>query len=211
MPSPATRLPRADRNPGAVLIPVKAFDQAKGRLSDALDASTRAEVAKTMATHLVNVQDNVTVAVCCDDAGVAAWAESVGAATIWCPGTGLNGAVQQGVAEVREAGYSSVAVAHSDLPLATSLDILLGWGGVTLVPDRHRTGSNVICVPTTIDFRFSYGTGSFHRHITEAVRHRRGLRIVHDSRLGWDVDHPDDLVPPVPSVLADILESSTSS
>jgi 2-phospho-L-lactate guanylyltransferase len=210
MATPSTQLEPASATRGAVLIPVKAFGEAKGRLSDALDQSTRSELATRMATHLVQVQENVTVAVCCDDQGVADWAASVGASTIWCPDTGLNGAVQQGFAELRAAGYVSVAVAHSDLPLATSLDRLLGWAGVTLVPDRHRTGSNVIVVPTAIDFRFSYGGGSFQRHVAEAVRHRSGLRIVHDAQLGWDVDHPDDLAVPEPSFVADLLESKTS-
>lgn len=210
MATPSTRLESASTTRGAVLIPVKAFGEAKGRLSDALDQRTRAELAKRMATHLVKAQENVNVAVCCDDAGVVEWATSVGASTIWCPGTDLNGAVQQGLGELRDAGYSSVAIAHSDLPLATSLDRLLGWSGVTLVPDRHRTGSNVIVVPTSVDFRFSYGTGSFHRHIAEAVHHRCGLRIVHDTKLGWDVDHPDDLTMPEHSFVTDLLESEIS-
>ncbi len=211
MSTPATQLPPASPGDGAVLIPVKAFDQAKGRLSDTLDPATRSTLAQSMATRLVEMQEGVVVAVCCDDSGVASWAESVGASVIWCPGTGLNGAVQQGVDELRGAGYSSVAVAHSDLPLATNLDRLLHWSGVTLVPDRHRTGSNVIVVPTAIDFQFAYGVGSLHRHVVEAVRHRCGLRIVHDAQLGWDVDDPDDLDPPEPSLLTDILESRASS
>lgn len=209
MPSPATQLEPSSGNGRAVLIPVKAFEQAKGRLSEALDQPTRAKLAREMATHLVRVQHNLAVAICCDDPDVAEWATSVGASTIWCPGTGLNGAVQQGVRELRDAGYTSVAVAHSDLPLASSLDRLLGWSGVTLVPDRHRSGSNVIVVPTSIDFQFSYGPASFHRHVAEAVRHRRGIRIVHDVQLGWDVDHPDDLKIPEPSFVTELLTQTS--
>lgn len=160
-----------------------------------------------MATHLIEEQQFVQVAVSCDDQEVADWASALGARVIWCPGTGLNGAVQQGLDELRASGYRWVAVAHSDLPLAQSLHPLLGWAGVTLVPDRHRSGSNVIVVPTSIDFRFSYGTDSLRRHVAEAVRHRRGLRVVHDVRLGWDVDHPDDLDVPEPSFLTELLES----
>lgn len=192
---------------GAVLVPVKAFDRAKGRLSEALSPDERARLARTMATHVIQAQTGVHVAVCCDDPGVAEWAESVGADVVLCPGTGLNGAVQQATAGLAADGFEFVAVAHSDLPLAASLDRLLGWPGITLVPDRHRSGTNVIAIPTDVDFRFQYGSRSFRRHVAEAVRHRRGLRIVHDARLGWDVDHPADLDPPgdlVPSgVVAD--------
>ncbi len=177
-------------------------------MSDALDPKARERLAREMATHVVRAQLGITTAVCCDDPGVADWATSLGASIIWCPGTDLNGAVQQGVAELRAGGYLSVAIAHGDLPLATSLEPLLGWAGVTLVPDRHRSGSNVISFPTSIDFQFSYGTDSLQRHIAEAVRHRRGMRIVHDADLGWDVDHPADLTSSDSPILSTLLESA---
>lgn len=207
MPSSRTRLEPPPDGGGAVLVPVKAFDDAKGRLQPALAEATRSSLARRMATELVRAQRTTNVVVACDDDEVADWADSLGASIAWCPGTGLNGAVQQGFAELRAAHYRWVAVAHSDLPLASSLHPLLGWCGVTLVPDRHRSGTNVIVLPTDIDFRFAYGTDSFARHVTEAVRHRRGLRVVHDARLAWDVDHPDDLDTPEPTFLSDLLES----
>lgn len=191
---------------GAVLIPVKAFELAKVRLSSALEPDQRAELAEQMATHVVQAQQGVPVAVCCDNDGVAAWAERVGARVIWCPGTDLNGAVQQAFGELGADGFSSVAIAHGDLPLAASLHELLDWSGVTLVPDRHRSGTNVLVVPTSVDFHFQYGTNSLALHVAEAVRHRRGMRIVHDERLGWDVDHPGDLeVPGAAALIATSL------
>lgn len=209
MSTPGIQLAPAAATTGVVLIPVKAFGLAKGRLSDALTEAERARLAQQMATHLVQAQENTIVAICCDDEGVSDWATSVGATTIWCPGTDLNGAVQHGLDQVRSAGYRSVAIAHSDLPLATSLHHLLDWAGVTIVPDRHRTGSNVMAIPASIDFRFSYGTNSFHRHVAEAVRHRKGLRIVHDPDLAWDVDSPDDLDMPQANRLTQLLEGSS--
>ena len=97
-------------------------------------------------------------------------------------------------------GFASVAVVHGDLPLAADVTPLLGWPGVTIVPDRHRMGTNVLAFAASIDFAFGYGVGSFQRHVVEAVRHRRGLRIVHDHDLGWDIDDPADL---------DLLRSTT--
>jgi 2-phospho-L-lactate guanylyltransferase len=207
MSSLVTQLAEPPDSAGAVLIPVKAFNLAKGRLEGALDAHERADLAQAMATRLVTMQRNSTVAICCDDAEVHQWALSLGASVIWCPQTDLNGAVQLGFATVRTAGYRTVVCAHSDLPLAESLDWLFGWPGVTIVPDRHRTGSNVMAIPTALDFRFSYGAGSFHRHVVEALRHRSGLRIIHDDRLGWDVDRPDDLDVDLPPSLTNLLES----
>jgi 2-phospho-L-lactate guanylyltransferase len=191
------------------LIPVKAFSLAKGRLAGAVSPAAREQLAKEMATRLVQAQHNAIVAICCDEPAVAEWATSVGACTIWCPGTDLNGAVQQGFSEAARSGYTSVAIAHGDLPLATSLHVWMHWPGVTLIPDRHRTGSNVIVLPTSIDFTFSYGTNSLARHISEAAHHGRGLRIVHDANLSWDVDHPADLELPQAQFLNDIIERAT--
>lgn len=191
----------------AVLIPVKAFRDAKARLSAALAADKRAELARAMATHIVQAQTELAVYIACDDDGVAEWATSVGAEPIWCPGTDLNGAVQHGFAHLGSIGIGWVAIAHSDLPFASSLAPLLGWQGVTIVPDRHRTGSNVMALPTSIPFTFAYGEGSFARHAREAVRHRRGLRIVHDSNLGWDIDHPSDLDTPTDKAAPALLHT----
>lgn len=177
-----------------VLVPVKAFEEAKTRLSPAMELSDRARLAKEMATHVVRSAAPMSVAIACDDEDVASWAQAEGATVIWCPGTDLNGAVQQGFAELGAQGVAHVVIAHSDLPFAAGLGHLGAWPGVTLVPDRHGTGTNVMALPTDCDFCFSYGANSFSRHVVEAVRMRRGMRIVHESALSWDIDDPADLL-----------------
>jgi 2-phospho-L-lactate guanylyltransferase len=64
---------------------------------------------------------------------------------------------------------------------------------VTLVPDRHGDGTNVVVLPAGCGFRFAYGPGSFARHRAEAARLGLAVEVVHDPHLGWDVDHPADL------------------
>ncbi|MEM7094118.1 MAG: 2-phospho-L-lactate guanylyltransferase [Actinomycetota bacterium] len=187
---------RAAAKGGAVLIPVKAFDRAKSRLAPALDPDGRTSLAQRMATHVIEVQGATPVAVACDDDLVASWATDLGARVVWCPDTDLNGAVDAGYRELTSAGVPSIAIAHSDLPGAKPLAPLLGWPGVTILPDRHRTGTNVMILPAGLDFEFAYGSGSFRLHVVEAVRHRCGLRIVHDRELAWDIDHPEDLDTP---------------
>lgn len=177
----------------AVLVPVKAFDQAKLRLAPALDAPHRAALAREMATRVVHSAAGLRVAVVCDDAGVAAWATSLGADVIWEPGRGLNGAVQHGVAQLGREGARTVVVAAGDLPLANDLRWVARFPGVTIVPDRRHDGTNVIAVPTTTGFTFSYGPGSFARHLEQARQLSLVTRVVHGSPLAWDVDVPDDL------------------
>jgi 2-phospho-L-lactate guanylyltransferase len=177
----------------AVLVPVKAFDQAKLRLGTVLSPIERRDLARRMATHVVRVSTPLPVVVVCDDPDVARWAETVGAEVVWCPGTGLNGAVTRGVATLCSQGVREVVVAHGDLPGARGFTHLTGTGGVTAVPDLRAEGTNVLCVPTAAGFGFSYGVGSFQRHCAEARRLGLPLRVRRDPDLTWDVDVPDDL------------------
>src|SRR5881394_4591383 len=97
----------------AVLMPVKAFADAKVRLAPALDGAARAALARTMADHVVTAAGALPVAVVCDDAEVAAWARSRGATVIDEDrrGRGLNGAVQRGVLHLAAAGVAQVIIA----------------------------------------------------------------------------------------------------
>ena len=183
-----------------VLVPVKAFAAAKARLAPALAAGERADLARAMAGEVLRAAAPLPVAVACDDDDVAAWAREAGATVIWTPGLGLNGAVQAGFAALLADGADLVIVAHGDLPQARDLDRFDdGFAGVTLVPDRHDDGTNVVVVPaTTPGFRFAYGVGSFSRHRAEAERVGAAVRIVRAPELQWDVDEPRDLLTPKP-------------
>jgi 2-phospho-L-lactate guanylyltransferase len=182
----------------AVLVPVKAFAAAKVRLAPALDAAERADLARRMAEAVVTAANGLPVAIACDDEGVRAWAASLGAEVVWTPGTGLDGAVQRGVEVLAAGGRAKVIVAHGDLPHAAGLDRLADFPGITLVPDRHDDGTNVIVVPVSAGFRFAYGPASFRRHLAEARRCGGPVRIARIDALRWDVDTPADL-PPVPA------------
>lgn len=179
-----------------MLVPVKAFHEAKLRLAEALDPGARAHLARQMATAVVAAAAPLPVAVVCDDDAVARWAGEVGAEVLWTPGLGLNGAVAAGVARLAERGVERAIVAHADLPHAVELAWVADFDGVTLVPDRHDDGTNVAAVPTGAGFTFSYGPASFARHVAEAHRVGLPLRVVREPRLGWDVDLPDDLRAP---------------
>ena len=176
-----------------VLLPIKSFGEAKRRLSPVLDARERAELARELASRVVRAARELPVAIVCDDDGVAAWGKAVGASVLWRPGVGLNDAVAAGIDALRPH-YDEVIVAHADLPHARDLTVVRGFAGITLVPDRHRDGTNVICIPTDCGFRFAYGPGSFARHRDEVARVGLDLLVLTDDALAWDIDTPDDLV-----------------
>jgi 2-phospho-L-lactate guanylyltransferase len=180
----------------AVLVPVKAFADAKARLAPALTPSERSALARSMAEAVVRAAGDLPVWVVCDDHDVATWALGVDARVLWKPGRGLNGAVNEGTADLADSGIARVIVAHADLPHAVDLAWVADGDGVTLVPDRHEDGTNVAAVPTRAGFVFTYGPGSFRRHSAEAARLDLPLRVVREPRLGWDVDRPADLHAP---------------
>lgn len=179
--------------PVGVLVPVKAFGEAKRRLAPVLDTQQRAALARSMATTVIAAAGSLPVAVVCDDFDVAEWARAVGAMVVWTPKRGLNMAVHTGVRHLAAGGARRVIVAHSDLPLARDLAPVADFDGVTLVPDTGGSGTNVICLPADAAFTFSYGPGSFIRHEAEARRLDLAVRVLDMPWLAHDVDSPGDL------------------
>lgn len=177
----------------ALLVPVKAFAQAKVRLAPALGADARRRLARAMASRVVAAACGLPTAVVCDDDEVSDWASSLGALVLWAPNLGLNGAVQEGFLRLSSLGATTVIVAAGDLPQASDLRWAAEYPGITLVPDRRQDGTNVVALPARSDFAFAYGPGSFRRHLAEARRVGARLRVVHSSPLSWDVDLPEDL------------------
>ncbi len=182
--------------PGAVLIPIKSFDLAKGRLAASVDPAERSVLAKEMAATVIRAAGTLPVWVVCGDHAVADFARANGADVIWRKPNGLNSAIADGTADLEARGVDRAIIAHADLPLATDLtflDIDTGSDLVMLVPDRRDDGSNVLSIPLGRGFTFHYGPGSAAAHRKEAERRSLPIRIVNDERLCWDIDIPDDL------------------
>jgi 2-phospho-L-lactate guanylyltransferase len=181
----------------AVLVPVKAFHDSKLRLAPVLPQPERDRLARALASRVILAASPLPVSVVCDDHDVAAFAEALGAGVIWTPGRGLSGAVEEGVSRLGESGARMVVVAHADLPAAKGFghigDVDSRPDTITIVPDRRRDGTNVIAVPVGVGFRFSYGPGSFGRHVAEARRLGLPLEVLEDDDLAADVDWPTDL------------------
>jgi 2-phospho-L-lactate/phosphoenolpyruvate guanylyltransferase len=180
-----------------VLVPVKAFANAKARLSDVLSDADRQRLAQWMAERVLAAAGELPTYVACDDDHVATWASSHGATVLWHPGIGLNAAVNDSITELQRLGVSDVVVAHGDLPRATALANLNKADTLTLVPDRRGDGTNVAALPTNTSFRFSYGPGSFQRHLTAAIAGGIAVRVRRDPLLGLDIDTPSDLIHPL--------------
>jgi 2-phospho-L-lactate guanylyltransferase len=178
----------------AVLVPVKAFGAAKGRLAGVLGVGERAALARSMAERVVGAAGGLPVWVACDDGDVAEWASARRAHVVWTAGLDLDGSVAHGLATLRRAGVASAVVAHADLPLAAGLARVTWFaGGATVVPDRRDDGTNVLHVRLDAGFSPSYGPGSFARHVAQLRSLGLNVRVARIPDLQWDVDVPEDL------------------
>ena len=178
----------------AVLIPLRSLSAGKGRLADALDTDERSHLIEQMARTVVLAAHDLDVLVVHDDIDIEQWATKLGAATLRPTEPGLNQAVTAGRDHLHKAGYDRVIIAHADLPHAQDLRIMSTPHDVTIAPDRHRDGTNVLAVATDLDFTFAYGPGSFDHHV--GISRSLGIEphIIDDPGLAWDVDTPDDLL-----------------
>ena len=175
-------------------VPVRAFSGALSRLSGVLDEPQREQLMRAMATRVVEAAGRLPVWVVSDDDEVCKWAVGLGVKVNSCGEPGLSAAAQRAVVEL--ANFDVVAVVHADLAIVDTLDGVVetvGKGRCVIVPDYRDDGSNIVCVPTGVGFRFQYGPGSFERHIAEAERLGLEVAVVREEKLMFDLDTPDDL------------------
>ena len=177
----------------AVIIPVKSFSLAKGRLADTLNATEREKLARTCAENVVAAAQPLATYVVCNDDTVAKWAQALGATVVICETPGLDIAVEHGRRLALSEGADHIIVAHADLPLAVTLAHVARPGRITLVPDRHRDGTNVLAFPINCSFHTAYGPGSFDNHVRLAQLSGIECDIITDATLELDLDTADDL------------------
>ena len=189
----------------AVLVPVKRFTAAKGRLTDVLADSERARLAEWLASGVLQTVREIPTFVACDDHQVATWATRMGAQVIWGAGLGLNGAVDDGVDHIVAGDYDHVLVSHADLALPRALLDVVREDCITLVPDRRHDGTNVMSFPAAHPLRAAYGAGSFARHLEQALAVGSvSVEVRADPHLSLDLDTPRDLAHPL---IAKVLPS----
>jgi len=178
-----------------VVLPLKAFAAAKGRLDGLLGPAAREALSRAVAQRVAAAcaAAGHPVLVVTADAGVAAWGTGLGLEVVTEPeGGGLDGAAAAGATEALRRGRAWCIV-HGDLPLLTP-DLVdrvargAGPGTAVLAPSRHG-GTNLLAAAAPLTF--SYGPSSFTRHLA-AARHLE-RRVVITVGTSLDLDTPEDL------------------
>ena len=178
----------------AVLVPVKAFRDAKVRLAPAMSGTERAALAQEDGDPGGRLRGRAA-----RGGGVrrpgggglgprARRPGDLGAGTRAQRGrAGRGGPTGRGRGGFGRGGCRRPAVGHRPAlghPLSRRHH---RPGPAPRRHQRHRASR------PTAGFTFSYGPGSFARHLDEARRLGLPIRVVHSTPLGWDVDVPDDL------------------
>lgn len=187
----------------AALVPVKALDQAKGRLAALLSQDERRRLTLAMLEDVLGALQSVPrvdeLAVVSPDADVLARAGELGAELLSEPPLcqDVNQALAHASAALSGRGADTLLVVAADLPAAFPADIesvlaALPEKGVAVVPtDDRGTGAIALRPPDAIPFRF--GPRSSVAHKREAVARGLPARVLLLASLSRDVDEADDL------------------
>jgi 2-phospho-L-lactate/phosphoenolpyruvate guanylyltransferase len=183
------------------ILPVKSFGAAKQRLSPALDDRARGVLAEAMfadvlaALRLVRGLDGVAVVTA--DARAEAAARDAGATVLPdAEEAGQSVAASIGISHAMSAGVDRVLLVPGDTPLLDPGEVgalLAARRPVSIVPDRHGSGTNALLLRPPDAIAPSFGPGSLERHMRAADAAGVPAAVEEIPTLVLDVDTGDDL------------------
>ncbi len=186
-----------------IIIPVRALDDGKRRLSTVLTPSERRALNGWFFRRTVAVARSVLPAsrilLVSAAPDLLAYGRAAGLVTVaeQQPGD-LNAALRLGALAARENGADATLSVSCDLPFLGRDDLqaminAARPGGVVLAPDRYGTGTNALLVAPVGGIGFHYGQNSFQAHRDAAVRAGLPLTVMRRRGLGFDIDVSADL------------------
>lgn len=184
-----------------VVIPVKAPQACKTRLSPALDEQEREALVAAMLRRALDAARAVA-----GDEHVLLLGPSrhgLDPKTPLLPdaGEGLNAAVTSALDAAKQAKIERLLILSADLPQVRPDDVAamlnVADDVIAIGPDRAGQGTNALSLPLPAagDFRFHYGEGSSALHEAEAGRLGASCVRIERPGLALDVDWPGDLAP----------------
>ena len=185
----------------AGILPVKALDRAKERLSSHFGPAERRRIADALledALELCASVEFLTWWVVSDDDKVLQRAETRGFTPVRDEGEGLNPALHHAIGAALAAGADSVAVIPCDTPLAFRGDLvdLLDTGAtsdVVVVPSEKDGGTNGLYISPPDLIAPNFGEGSFRRHLALAEKGGYRCALLSLPRLALDLDTVEDI------------------
>jgi 2-phospho-L-lactate guanylyltransferase len=184
-----------------VLLPVKDFRNAKQRLASALDAATRADLARAMLSDVLDalsratIPDWVVIFTASDEVSRMAWSFGFDV-VIESSVSGHSDAVNLMVAELSPNSTQILSIA-GDLPKLRpeEIDFVMTAASepITVLPSRDGTGTNGILFIPPARIMMEYGESSFRRHMSKASAAGSRAEVLNVPGIAFDVDTPEDL------------------
>lgn len=186
----------------AAILPVKRFTRAKQRLGASVADPLREDLARAMVGDVLVALGETTsierTIVVTGEDSVAAASRYLGALVVQDTAEeSQSAAVALGIERALAEGFERVLCVPGDCPALNpaELDSLLGSGapGVTIVPDRHGTGTNGLLLEPPDAIPPSFGPDSCERHLALARKAAAVCRIERPASLLLDIDTGADL------------------
>jgi 2-phospho-L-lactate guanylyltransferase len=186
------------------VLPVKRFGAAKQRLADGLEPPAREVLAEAMVRDVLAALERVDgldgVVVVTNEPRAAAPARETSADVIAdVAQAGQSPAAAAGIARAVDLGAERTLLVPGDCPtldageVAALLVGAVSGPAVTIVPDRHGTGTNALLLTPPDAIAPAFGEGSFARHTAAAQAAGATLTVSRPPSLLLDVDTADDL------------------
>jgi 2-phospho-L-lactate guanylyltransferase len=185
-----------------ILIPVKNLANAKQRLGDVLDQSTRTELAHAM---LVDVLQAVVeygredVSLVTNDPFASEQGSRHGFEVIPdSSNVSETDAIEMATRVCVARGVSRTLVIPGDIPLIESGDLATIFEhapthGSVLVPSSDKRGTNAILRSPAGLFPLRFGNDSFQPHLQAAIATDTSCVVLSLPRIGLDIDNAQDL------------------
>lgn len=185
------------------VVPLKSPERAKTRLAGCLNPAQRRQLSFELAARTIAALQATpaidTVAVVTASAEIAAFVQARGARPLLqADDTGTASAFAAAIAQLQALKLDRLLMIAGDLPLIspTALQALCApceGIDVTIVPDRHRVGTNaLLCAPPDA-LAPCFGERSFERHLAAARAANLRVRVLEIDALALDLDEPADL------------------
>jgi 2-phospho-L-lactate/phosphoenolpyruvate guanylyltransferase len=187
----------------AAILPVKRFARAKRRLGASVAGELRDDLARAMVGDVLTALSETvsierTIVVTREDSVAAAGRYLSALIVADTAEESQSAAVALGVESAIAEGYERVLCIPGDCPALdpAELDSLLdapGASPVTIVPDRHGTGTNGLLLSPPDAIAPSFGPDSCERH--RALAYEAGVvcQIARPPSLLLDIDTGEDL------------------
>ena len=185
------------------IIPIKPLKRGKSRLSDVLSQEKREELNRYLLSYTLQCLKNIKtidhIIVISHDPLALTLARNFGAKTVLeNRNSNINRALHKATMAAMGINSSKILIIPADLPLLTSEDILavIKESGnppeIVIVPDRKKSGTNVLLINPIGTIKYEFGECSFKKHLKQAEKKKINIKICKRENLSFDLDLPED-------------------